>query len=79
MTNVVESEAPFHRTTALEPNPLPFTVNVKLEAPAVIELGLSDVIFGDWQNNLLAEHTNNAVSKRAGRTRRPVIGVFNVH
>jgi hypothetical protein len=46
LTKVVVSAVVFHRTTALETNPDPFTVSVKEGPPAAAELGLSEVITG---------------------------------
>ena len=46
LTYVVDSDVPFHFTTAPEANPLPFTVSVKADPPAVALEGLSEVIAG---------------------------------
>jgi hypothetical protein len=46
LTYVVDSDVPFHFTTAPEANPLPFTVSVKADAPAVALDGLSEVMTG---------------------------------
>jgi hypothetical protein len=46
LTKVVARAAPFQRTTAPAAKLLPFTVRVKAAAPAIAELGLSEVIAG---------------------------------
>ena len=44
LTNVVVSGVPFQSTTAVEANPLPFTVNVNPGPPAVTLDGLTEVM-----------------------------------
>jgi hypothetical protein len=46
LTNVVRSTVPFHCNVAPAANPLPFTVNVNAEPPAVAELGLRLLMAG---------------------------------
>jgi len=46
LTKVVGKELLFHRTTALEIKPEPFTVSVKAPLPAVAAFGLSEEITG---------------------------------
>ena len=46
LTKVVASAVEFHCTTAPETNPVPLTVSVKPPWPAVVLLGLSEVIAG---------------------------------
>src|SRR5580658_7734240 len=46
LTNVVVRAALFHNACDVETKPLPFTVNVSPEPPAITELGESDVICG---------------------------------
>ena len=45
-TYVVGRSAPFHCTVELGTNPLPFTVNEKLGAPAIADAGTSPVVTG---------------------------------
>src|ERR1035441_9699408 len=47
LTNVVGSAVPFHWTTAPEAKPLPLTVSVKLDPPAVVVEGFRLLIVGD--------------------------------
>ena len=46
LTNVVARSVPFHRTTAADVNPVPFTVNVNAALPATVDAGDSDVTVG---------------------------------
>jgi hypothetical protein len=46
VTKVVGSAEPFHCTVAAKANPLPITVSVRPEAPAVAELGLRPLTVG---------------------------------
>src|SRR5207302_1465241 len=46
LTNVVVRAEPFHRTTELAMNPLPFTVSVKPGSPAMAPVGLNVVATG---------------------------------
>jgi hypothetical protein len=73
LTKVVARDVAFHRTTALDAKPLPFTVRVNVGAPAVAEFGLREVMAGDWQSDFPAKHTNATVRASAGLKRRPVI------
>ena len=45
-TNVVEREEPFQFTTEFETKFVPFTVSVKSELPAVVEVGVIEVVVG---------------------------------
>ena len=54
---IMLSAVPFHSTTALESNPVPFTVSVKAAPPAFAELGLSEVITGEMVKVALFEVT----------------------
>jgi hypothetical protein len=54
LTNVVASPEPFHLTTALLSNNVPFTVKVNCGDPARHELGLIELIVGVAASALLA-------------------------
>ena len=45
-TNVVVRSLPFHRTTAFEAKPVPFTISVNAVPPATADVGDSDVTLG---------------------------------
>lgn len=80
LTKVVVRDVAFHRTTAVDAKPLPFTVRMKPAPPAVAEFGLREVIAGDWQSDFPAIDTNATVRASAGLKRKPVIvSVFSGH
>ena len=69
-TYVVASAEPFHLTTALLSNNVPFTVKVNCGDPARHELGLIEVIVGVAPSALLAaaSRTRNGRSRFIGRS-----------
>jgi hypothetical protein len=78
-TNVVVRAAPFQLTFEVESKFVPFTVKVNWALPAMVELGLIDVVVGLAASTVLAADSTRTSGKilfmlrrRAGQNHHPV-------
>jgi hypothetical protein len=63
-TNVVARFEPFHLTTEVESKLVPFTVNVNWPLPAMVEVGLIEVVVGFAASALLTAESTRTSGKR---------------
>jgi hypothetical protein len=66
-TNVVVRAEPFHKTVEVELKLVPFTVKVNEPLPAVVELGLIEVVVGLAPSAVVA--ATAAITRRSGKIR----------